>query len=308
MFGGEMQRLAWDAVKMRTMAARPHIGILWHPRHFAFMRQKYLIAQHEALWREEGIDVRHFRSAKAARRWSDLVLVHMDVSCIPPRLLDPLDTHPLVLNSRVTDIRKSRISSCLLQRGSDWEGPVIVKTDLNREGAPERLRGVLSGFRGRWWASEDTHYFIYDTVDEVPDWAWEKGAWVVEKHEVEEDPEGFATHSATFFGDEISEVKLSGPNPIVKASNAERCVRLDAVHEAVRRVRVEMGLDYGKIDYTLNDRGAHIFDVNKTIGYIELVEEAESRGQRLTRERLKQRGQVLHRYLSGEIAPFRQSL
>jgi len=267
------------------------------------MRQKYLIAQHGALWREEGINVRHFRSAKAAIRRSDLVIVHMDVSFIPNRLLEPLAAHPLVLNSRVQEIRKSRISSCLLERGSDWKGPVIVKTDLNCKGKPERLQGVLSGFRGRWWARKDTHYFIFDTVDEVPDWAWEEAAWVVEKQEVEVDLMGFATHSATFFGDEISEVKLSGAHPIVKASNAELCLRLDDVHEEVRRKRQEIGLDYGKIDYTHNDQGVHVFDVNKTIGFIELHSDTESRGQRLTRERLKQRGQVIHRYLSGEITP-----
>lgn len=269
------------------------------------MRKKYLIAQHEELWREEGIEVRHFRTAQAAGRWSDLVVVHMDVSLVPARLLEPLDTHPLVLNRRVTDIRKSRISECVLERGSDWDGPVIVKTDLNREGAPERLRGVLSGFRGRWWANKDTHYFLHDAVEEVPDWAWEEAAWVVEKQEVEEDAEGYATRSATFFGDEISEVKLSGPNPIVKDSTSERCLRLDDVHEDVLRKREAVGLDYGKIDYTRNDRGIHVFDVNKTIGFIELHTDAESLGQRLTRGRLLQRGQVIHRYLSGEITPFR---
>ncbi len=270
------------------------------------MRAKYLIAQHEELWQEEGMQVRHFRTARAAARWSDLVLVHMDVSRVPERMLSPLEGHPLVLNNRVTDIRKSSISSCLLRPGDPWDGPVIVKTNLNREGYPERQKLLLSGFKGRWWASKDTHYFLYEGVSEVPDWAWGDAAWVVEKHEVEADPEGFATRSATFFGDEISEVKLSGPHAIVKAANAAQCVRLDDVHEAVRAKREQLGLDYGKIDYTINARGVHIFDVNKTIGFIELHDADESAGQRLTRERLKQRGRVIWRYLSGEIKPSNQ--
>lgn len=286
------------------MNARPKIAILWHPRNWTFMRKKYLIVQHAALWEQDCMEVRHFRSGKAAVAWADVVIVHMDVSVIDPRLTEALALHPLVLNRGILDIRKATVSDCLLKRDSDWTGPVVVKTNLNREGRPERIKLLSAGFKGKWWSQRESHYLQFDRLKDVPDSIWANSNWVVERQEFQLSREGYSTTSATFFGDEVSAVTLTSRSSIVKGANAIHWKRLDEIPEEIMRKREHLRLDYGKIDFTVNDRGAHAFDVNKTIGHIQLHDDRAGQGKRLTAERLRERGLVIHRYLSGEIRPF----
>lgn len=286
------------------MSARPKIALLWHPRHWRFMRKKYLLWQHVELWERDGMDIGHFRSARRAAAWADLVIVHMDVSVIHPKYIDALANHPCVLNRGVLDIRKSSTSECTLQRDSTWTGPVIVKSNLNREGRPERMKGIAAGFKGSWWSRKESQYLEFSSLRAVPTWAWKGNSWVVERQELQRTGSGYATASATFFGNEISAVTLHAPSTVVKGANSTRTERMKQVPEEILHKRKELLLDYGKIDFTTNERGIHVFDVNKTIGHIQFHHPETAGANRLTEERLRKRGMVIHRYLSGEIRPY----
>jgi hypothetical protein len=280
------------------------IGILWHPLSIAWRRREYLIHQHSTIWKEDGFDVRHFRKPEEANRICDLVIVHSDVSCIDPAWLTPLKNHKLVLNRNVVNIRKTHVSDLILTQDSNWAGPVVIKTDLNNNGKPERWvldrkgfkRGVLNPFRD--------HYSFLNSISEVPQSIWRNPNYVVEQFQKESWGDDFATTSATIFGDEVSCVKLGGKDWEVKAKKATNWERIPTVPDEVIQKRKSLGLDYGKIDYTQNADGIHIFDINKTIGRITLHSEHESNGRRLTKSRLRKRGQVILRYLEGEITPF----
>jgi hypothetical protein len=64
-----------------------------------------------------------------------------------------MQRYPRVINRRVLDISKSTISANLVRPGDPYAGPVIVKTDRNYGGLPERRlthRGWRSLLRKVW--------------------------------------------------------------------------------------------------------------------------------------------------------------
>ena len=278
-----------------------NISILWHPRSLRWRRKYYLISQHAGIWAEEGHAVRHHCHAADAMRWADAIIVHADASEVKS-VVEPLSDHPLALNAGVADIRKSAMSDLVLKPGDDWQGPVVVKTDLNNRGFPERWLLLKSGFAH--WNTElrSRGYLLFSSFAEVPDALLKHPALVVERFEPQREGEHFTTTSATFFGDEVSCIQLTAAEWQVKQEPAFAWKRMTEIPEAVLAKRKALGLDYGKIDFTVNERGTHIFDVNKTIGRIAFIENGEQI-QRMSKSRLRARGAVIERYLSGEITP-----
>ena len=277
------------------------IGILWHPRSMRWRRRLYLISQHAAIWTEEGHQVRHFRDARAAMRWSDLIIVHADASEVKS-IVAPLVDHRLVLNLGVSDIRKSTMSDLVLHSGDPCTGPVVVKTNLNNRGLPERWLLLKSGFAHWDSVLRSRGYLLFPSLSDVPGDLRNHPAIVVERFEAQSENGHFMTASATFFGDEVSCVRLTASTWQVKQQEAFAWERLDEVPIEVTNKRRALGLDYGKIDFTTNETGTHIFDVNKTIGRIAFVPNAEQM-RRMSKERLQARGKVIERYLSGEVKP-----
>jgi len=78
----------------------------------------------------------------------DLAIVHIDLTVIPEPYRALAARYPRVINGSVLDVSKRSFSRILLERESDWSGPVIVKTDANFGGRPEALlRAVAARFR-----------------------------------------------------------------------------------------------------------------------------------------------------------------
>jgi hypothetical protein len=80
-----------------------------------------------------------------SRKWkrklapADILLIHVDLSVVPDEYLEFASRYPIALNKAAKDIRKSLISLNLVRAGDSYSGKVIVKTDLNYGGSPERI-------------------------------------------------------------------------------------------------------------------------------------------------------------------------
>ena len=142
--------------------------------------------------------VRHWLAAghrvsvvKGVGDWpdADIAFLHVDLSVVPDAYAEAAQRYPVVVNGAATDIRKRMVSRHLLRSGDAWNGPVIVKTDLNCGGWPElriHERAIAArSTEGR--LSSDLSilsteaYPVLDSLRDVPDAVWNDRHLVVER-------------------------------------------------------------------------------------------------------------------------------
>jgi hypothetical protein len=202
----------------------------------------------------------------------DLGILHVDLSVIPAAYAEAAKKYPVVVNGAALDLRKQVVSRHLVRRGDGWDGPVIVKTDLNCSGIPE-LRHRQLELRHRTPADaplrEITYmsrpYPILRSAAEVPEAAWNNPGLVVERFLPEQDARGFWMRAWVFFGDRERCTRYLGSHPVVKAGNI--LAREPApVPEELRAERQRLGFDYGKFDFVVRDGQALLLDANRTPG------------------------------------------
>ena len=121
------------------MTARRRIAILMHEKDGEHTIHQYVITLLADHWREDGHEVFFLFGTKRFVP-ADLIIVHVDLSVVPDSYLRFAARYPVAVNGRVRDIRKSTFSTGLLRPDDLWQGPVIVKSDFNYAGEPERLR------------------------------------------------------------------------------------------------------------------------------------------------------------------------
>jgi hypothetical protein len=223
------------------------------------------------LWREDGHDVRFLFGVRDFVP-ADLAILHVDLSVVPGAYLKLTQRYPVVVNGRVTDIRKSVISRSLVTVDDPYEGPVIVKSDLNFAGEPERrlrrfprlMRSVDEYLRPHR-LREPAEYPVYGSLGEVPQRYLRDPGLVVEKFLPEIEGDLYCVRLYEFLGDRWTCVKLLGRHPIV---NGATCIRVETVepHPGIVARRKELGFDYGKFDYVIRDGEAILLDANKTTG------------------------------------------
>lgn len=229
-----------------------------------------------ALWREAGLRVAIAHGVREAHP-AHVVLPHVDLTHRPSDHATWLADQPVVLNRAVRDLSKRRVSAHLLRPDSDWGGPVVVKTDLNFGGHPElRLLGRHGLFgrwarrlpkrwtRARWWPSHE--YPVLDHMRDVPAEVWSSPRWVVERFLPEHEGDAYALRTWTFLGGAGACVRRVGARAIVKPAHGDATHPVDVPPEVAGRRR-ELGLDYGKLDFVMNDDvGVVVLDANATPG------------------------------------------
>lgn len=209
---------------------------------------------------------------------ADVCIVHVDLSVVPAEYLAFARRYPSAVNAEVGDIRKSTFSRLLLEPGSAYDGRVIVKTDLNAGGSPERVasQGPLRRSFHRCLpvrklrralgrpSRVDQLYRVYDSLADVPPRYLDQ-PYVVERFVPEEVDGSYGVRCFSFLGDRFLSYRLTSPNPIVKVHTS---VSLEDVtpHPDVFRLRDELRIDYGKLDYVVHDDKVFLLDVNKTMG------------------------------------------
>jgi hypothetical protein len=254
------------------------LAVLFHERETPDSVRSYVITEMARYWREDGHEVLNlFGTSKFIP--ADLVVVHVDLSVVPDRYLEFARQYPIVLNGRVRDIRKSSFSQNILRRDASFAGKVIVKSDLNYAGEPERrfasprslLQSLSSRVRIRYrrsrslWFEHPQDYLVYDHLRLVPRRYFHAKDIIVEKFCPEMDGEMFCVRGFHFLGDRAFAIRLKATSPIVNGATYTSLERIEPDPEIVT-ARATLKYDYGKFDYVVVDGRAILLDANKTIG------------------------------------------
>jgi hypothetical protein len=222
-------------------------------------------------WRAQGRRI-HVHYGLSTPPAADAALLHVDLTRTPEPYARLLKYFPVQLNERPLDISKRAISRWLVTRDDDYDGPVIVKTDLNHRGYPERDIARPRGMPARLWHAvrRDTTtrlgaYRHYERKELVPPWVWATPALVVERF-FEQRIDGYwAINQWLVLGDHGCVSTMLGPGPVVKQGSRVANLPLSKdVPQEVQHVRRRLGLDYAKIDYIIEDGIGRVIDANRT--------------------------------------------
>lgn len=256
------------------------IAILLHENDNELTLQSSLIYEMAKIWRLDGYEVFYLRGIDDFVP-ADLIFLHIDLTVVPDSYLEFANQYPRVINGDVKDIRKTTLNNKQLHLSDDWNGPVIVKSDYNCAGVPERNR------RGVWGKIEkkmlnffnsmnvDSHlpnfrsstdYKVFDHLDEVPKMLFNYPSIVIQKFIPEMEEDHYCVRTVSFLGDHMSPKRLIGPHPIVKGETATKAdFNIETDPEIVEKIR-EFKFDYGKFDYVVVDDKPILLDINKTVG------------------------------------------
>lgn len=268
------------------------VAIILHENDVKAESGVYFIQMIARFWRNSGHDV-IFVNGIQKNTHADLALLHVNLSVVPEEYVAYAKQFPISLNVDITDIRKRNVSQQLVHKDDDYDGSVIIKTDLNSGGIPEEIiydwprpkppsiyrywRGLIRRTRNLAiklnLIDQDSRRFvktkyresfrIYGSKNHVPNHVWSNKDWVVEKY-IPEVKEGiYVTRNAYFLGTKTVCFKNVSDDPIVK-DNAKG--EIIDTPDMIKKYRQEIGLDYGKIDYVLRDGKPVILDVTKTVG------------------------------------------
>jgi predicted N-acetyltransferase YhbS len=201
---------------------------------------------------------------------ADIAFVNIDLTVIPEAYRALYARYPKVVNGAVVDSSRRRYSENLLERSSDWAGPVIVKTDANFGGRPEYMLREQAARLGV--ACEVAPgpvaetYPIYRTLAEVPQSVWQAKGLVVERFLPEQDAGGYYVRVWIFLGDRDRNARWRAGDPIVKAENVIERVPVE-IPDEVRAWRDKLGFDFGKFDYVRHGERWVLLDANRTPAY-----------------------------------------
>ncbi len=270
------------AMTEKPARARHRIVVLMHERDDVSPTATWIIVAIAEVWRAMGHEVEFVRGAGHPID-ADLVVPHVDLSVLPDDYVRLLGDCPRVVNRRVVDIRKRSISENIVKGRREWSGPVIVKTNLNYGGVPERLR-----LRKPWWEKrvvrrlmrvllradgrtgfhafqrlEPDAYPVFDSVADLPRGTFANPSLVVERFLPERAGELYCLRCYAFAGTAEVNVRVKSPHPVVKANAAMEREELP-VTEELRALRRRLGFDYGKLDHVVVDGKLHLLDANRT--------------------------------------------
>lgn len=255
-----------------TGISKPPIHIIATDREI--LHQGYMVSALAAIWKDAGYSV---TAGPVKTLDAGIGIVNIDRTRVPEGLLPENPKGRPMLNASILDISKRRVSRNLLTRDSSYKGKVIIKTDENALGLPERrsnrsfLRQQARSLLKRafsWKVTRQIWYYkdypICESLDSVPGWVWKRQDLVVEKFLPEIENGEYSLRMWVFFGDREYGVRMFGSNPLVKAGNRNRHEYIDEVPDSLRRIRKELKMDFGKFDYVIHDGEPVLFDVNKT--------------------------------------------
>lgn len=259
------------------MASISSIVVLVHPRqgldYGYFLRRIALVD-----WQAQGRKVIVHAGTEHLPE-ADACILHVDLTELPEDYVAAARRYPVALNTRPRSIAKRQISRALLSRDDDYDGPVIVKTDLNHRGLPEarleadewralsRLRERIERWLPRPWRRQrlESGYLALPHRSQVPSWVWRDPALVVERLQVEPVGELFALRQWFCLGQRDVVSTHLGPEPLVKLATRVRRLKLNfEVPREIREQRAALGLDFGKLDFVVGPEGPYLFDANRT--------------------------------------------
>lgn len=263
------------------------IAILFHEKDTSSSIQQYLITYYAHFWREKGSRVVALFGTDVYVP-ADLVVVHVDLSVVPEKYFAFAARYPIVVNGKVRDIRKSSVSRNLVDRNSGYQGQVIVKSDCNYAGMPER-RYINSENHQACLFQNPLDYQIYSSFRDIPSNVLQMKDLVVEKFLPEYEDGLYHIRFYNFLGDRGNCMRVASRSPVVHISHAVTVEQIP-FDPRVEQLRQDLGFDYGKFDYVVRDNEVVLFDTNKTTGFVGKVDDP------LMREARQQRAMGIYDY------------
>jgi hypothetical protein len=215
----------------------------------------YLLHPLLRIWESRGHEIRVVRGFENLPD-ADLAILHVDLSVVPDEYREAVQRYPRVVNGRVLDVRKRRVSTNLLLADDDWDGTVIVKSNLNALGVPE--------YRVHANARPEFRYTIHARISDVPDQVWADPDLVVERFLPERDKEYFYLRVFTFCGDGTRNRICRSRKPIIRGASIIEHFPGPEVPEEILAERERLGFDFGKFDYVVREGKPILLDANKT--------------------------------------------
>jgi hypothetical protein len=240
--------------------------------------RRHMIVLIEEALEAMGVEIVHVTKASGYVP-ADAAFVHIDQSIISPEARTLALRYPASINAYATDIRKFRYIDGLLGRDDSCDAPVIVKSNLNYAGMPERDAARHEGPIGRRLLNRVSNrlrrqskyairtkedYRIYPTLSDVPRHYF-RNDYVVQKFMPENDGEKNVLREYIFLGDLHYQNIERSDQLIITEDEHVSCEPFEP-HPRLLATRRRLGLDYGKIDFTLINGEPFIFDANKTLG------------------------------------------
>lgn len=256
------------------------IAILMHERDDEDRIKDYLIHTLAEIWQEDGHEVFFLFGTKQVVP-ADIIFVHVDLSVVPDSYLKFANRYPIQINNAIKDIRKNSYSDHMLGRHDSWNGRVIIKTNNNSAGIPERRRkGILGKIQKKTLSLiqqtktgiipspilSARDYMVYNHLSEVPQFYFFHPAFVIQKFLPEKDGELFCTRILVFLGDKMKCSRVKSKQPIVNSESAVDIEYDITPDPRILSLRKKLGFDYGKFDYVIHNGEAILLDANKTIG------------------------------------------
>lgn len=252
----------------------PSLLVVCHPND-RFMTGGYVLHAMLMVTKRRGVTLtiqRHWDERPPA----DLVIPHIDLTIWPETLTSFLAHYPNVVNRRLVDLRKRHISGHLVRADDEWRGPVIVKTDLNYGGIIDRrhAKGELTSagkIAPPTRVIPETRLFhlgryrLFESIAAVPGAVWRDPALVVERYHAERKGDLYGLRQLFIVGETYAMRQNWGPNPVVKGDTTVERYWLDGPPPPdVLAVAREQGVEFGKIDFTVVDGRAFVFDIART--------------------------------------------
>lgn len=257
------------------------IAVLFHEKDTPNSIQQYLITYYSKFWHEKGTRV---VALYGPTRYvpADLIVVHVDLSVVPESYLDFAARYPMAVNGKIRDIRKSAISRNLVIADSDYQGPVIVKSDCNYAGMPERryrspqINNVEPMFKN------PLDYRVYPSYKEIPRDILRLNGVVVEKFLPEFEEGLYHIRFYNFLGNRGNCMRVASKSPVVHIDHSVKVEQIP-FDPRIEKLRRDMHFDYGKFDYVVRGDEVILFDTNKTTGFVGRTDDPVMREARLYR-------------------------
>jgi hypothetical protein len=249
------------------------IAVLLHEKETRDRTPRYLVWGLRDIWVEQGIAVDAYFGLDERALDADVMFAHVDLTTLPDEYTEFISRHPRVINGAAVDISKRTVSQHLVSRDDPDSGPVIVKTNKNAAGAPERRllqRNLTARIRrkvARTISSSSSHwpfvYDVFDSVADVPHEVFADESLVVERFLPEVEDGLYCLRTHFFFGDRARAYRVKSETPIIKSRNVVHREEIEPRNELTDE-RKRLGLDFGKLDFVMHDGVPVLIDANKT--------------------------------------------
>jgi hypothetical protein len=257
------------------------IAVLFHEQDTPTSIQQYLITYYTKFWHEKGT---HVVALYGTARYvpADLIIVHVDLSVVPEPYLEFATRYPIVVNGKIRDIRKSCISQNLVFGDSGYQRQVIVKSDCNYAGMPERRYMPQQPNHAQNLFKDPLGYRVYPSYADIPQDILQLQGIVVERFLPELEQGLYHIRFYNFLGNRGNCMRVASKSPVVHINDAVKVEQIQ-FDPRIEKLRRDLDFDYGKFDYVVRGDEVVLFDTNKTTGFVGGTDDPVMREARMYR-------------------------